>query len=67
VSIKIKPGISRATRMVMVSRKPIGMLIEAQKARIEEITGRIGRLMSRRVDEEEILAELLAMEQGRQP
>lgn len=58
----IKPGISRAKRMVMASRTPIAMLVAKQRERIAQLDQRIGRLMSKRVDEEETLADLIAME-----
>lgn len=51
----------------MASRKPISLLVQAQRERVDKITERIGQLMSKRVDEEKTLAELIAMEQGRTP
>lgn len=39
---------------------PIALIIEKQRARLVKIDERIGRLMTQRADEEDILAELIA-------
>lgn len=53
---------TKAQRMVARSRKPIATHIREQRLRIDEISGRIGRLMSQRRELEETLAELIEME-----
>ncbi len=60
--IKFKDSIGRAKRMVMSSKLPIADLVQRQRERIEKLDSRIGALMSKRVDEEETLADLIALE-----
>jgi flagellar biosynthesis chaperone FliJ len=57
----IKPGVSKAKRMMMHSRKPFEILVELQQGRISKLTARIGHLMTQRADAEEVLAELLEL------
>lgn len=54
---------TKASRMLARSRLPIAVMIERQRAKIVQIDERLGRMMSRRADEEEALAELLALQQ----
>lgn len=61
----IKPGVSIAKRRMMARMVPLTTLIAEQKARIEKISERIGQLMSKRADEEEILADLYTFESKR--
>jgi len=58
----VKPGISIAKRRMMARRVPIAVLIAEQEERIAKIDVRIGELMNKRVDAEEVLAELLRFE-----
>jgi len=51
----------------MAHRVPISALVEKQRARLVKIDEQLGRLMTKRVDEEEVLAELLLLEKGRNP
>ncbi len=64
MSATLKPGISKAKRMLMHSRKPIQVLINLQQERVDHLTARIGNLMSQRVTEEETLAELIHISNG---
>ncbi len=48
-----------AKQLMRASRAPIDLIIEKQRARLVGIDERIGRLMTQRVDEEEILADLI--------
>jgi hypothetical protein len=52
---------------VMRSRAPIPDLIAKQQAKLEKLEARLGRLMTLRVDEEELLADLLDIENGVSP
>jgi|HubBroStandDraft_2_1064218.scaffolds.fasta_scaffold297238_2 hypothetical protein len=54
-----------AKRMMMASRAPLAVLVEKQRARLAKLDERIGCLMTQRVDEEEILADLLTEENKR--
>lgn len=65
MSATIKPGISRAKRSVMHSRTPISVLVQRQEARVAKLDERIGALMSKRVDEEQVLAELYELNNAR--
>lgn len=58
----LKPDLTRAQRMLMTRRKPIAALIEAQQARLDKIETRLQELMTKRADEEEVLAELYAFQ-----
>jgi hypothetical protein len=52
------PKTGSAKQMLMRSRLPIADLIAKQKARLDDLDDRIGRLMTRRADAEEVLADL---------
>jgi hypothetical protein len=57
----LKTDVSRAKRLMISSRLPLEKLIEKQQAKLTQLDERIGRLMTARVDEEEVLGELLQM------
>lgn len=56
--MSIKPTVGRAKRMVMASRLPFDVLIARQRERIQKLDDRIGALMNKRVEEEEVLSDL---------
>lgn len=55
---KRTPASIAAGRLGKSRTKPMRDVISEQHARVEALTERIGRLMSQRVDEEEILAAM---------
>jgi septal ring factor EnvC (AmiA/AmiB activator) len=67
MSVHLKPELSKATRMMVTSRLPLERMVEKQRAKIARLDERIGALMTQRVDEEDLLAELLAMTATRHP
>jgi hypothetical protein len=48
-----------AKQLMKASRSPIALIVEKQRERLVKIDARIGRLMTQRADEEEILAALI--------
>jgi hypothetical protein len=51
----------RSAKQLMRSRMPIALIIAKQRARLVKIDERIGHLMTQRADEEDILADLIAV------
>ena len=49
---------SRLTNGVLRSRIPVAVLLERKRAEFAKIEERIGRLMSKRADLEEVIADL---------
>jgi predicted 2-oxoglutarate/Fe(II)-dependent dioxygenase YbiX len=48
-----------AKQLLKARRAPIALIVEKQRERLVKIDARIGRLMTQRADEEEILSALI--------